>query len=93
MNLTAPYPPRIQPESQAEAVPQARVPAPAPIPQPAPASPSRSPFGFFGRRKAAVPAPSPRQSVQTRPAPTGDLFGANEEDELEIPSFLRRQNR
>jgi len=88
-----PYPPRIQPEAQIECVPQARVPAPAPIPEPAPSSSIRSPFGFFGRRKAAAPTPAPRPSVQTRPAPTGDLFGADAEDELEIPSFLRRQNR
>ena len=88
-----PYPPRIQPEGQVEAAPQARVPAPAPIPEAAPASPARSPFGFFGRRKTAAPAPAPRPSVQSRPAPSGDLFGSNSDDELEIPSFLRRQNR
>lgn len=88
-----PYPPRIQPESHVEAAPQARIPTPTPIPEPTPTSPTRNPFGFFGRRKAAAPVPSPRPSVQTRPAPTGDLFGANAEDELEIPSFLRRQNR
>ena len=46
-------------------------------------------FGFFGRKKTkpplrtAPPAPTPNQ--------TGDLFGADQDDELEIPSFLRRQ--
>ena len=63
------------------------------IPEPTPASTLRSPFGFFGRRKAAAPAPAPRANVQARPAPSGDLFGNEKEDELEIPSFLRRQNR
>jgi len=86
-----PYPPKIQPESYAAPAPVA--PTPAPIPEAAPASPARSPFGFFGRRKAAAPAAAPRQAVKTRPAPSGDLFGGESEDELEIPSFLRRQNR
>jgi len=88
-----PYPPRIQPEGQVEAAPQSRAPAPAPIPEATPASPARSPFGFFGRRKPAAPAPAARPSIQSRPAPSGDLFGSNADDELEIPSFLRRQNR
>lgn len=86
-----PYPPRIQPDDQMTAAPQALAPTPAPIPEAAPASLTRSPFGFFGRRKATAPAP--RASVQSRPAPSGDLFGNEAEDELEIPSFLRRQNR
>jgi len=68
-------------------------PPPYTIPEPAPASTTRSPFGFFGRRKAAATAPAPRAAVQSRPAPSGDLFGTNADDELEIPSFLRRQNR
>ena len=88
-----PYPPRIQPENYVAPTPQAPESRPAPIPEAAPASPARNPFGFFGRRKAAAPAPAPRAAVQTRPAPSGDLFGANADDELEIPSFLRRQNR
>lgn len=45
-------------------------------------------FGFFGRKKTKPAMPA------TQPAPalnhTGDLFGSDEEDELEIPSFLRR---
>ncbi len=87
-----PYPPRIQPEGYSEPAPVApAAPVPAPIPEAAPASPSRSPFGFFGRRKGAAPAP--RQTVKSHPAPSGDLFGSNNDDELEIPSFLRRQNR
>ena len=89
-----PYPPRIQPENSAPAAPQTLAPpAPTQIPEPTPASPLRSPFGFFGRRKAAAPAPAPRRVVNTRPAPSGDLFGNKSDDELEIPSFLRRQNR
>ncbi len=90
-----PYPPRIQPETYAAPAPQTPAPAPRPasIPEAAPASPARNPFGFFGRRKTASPAAAPRAPVQTRPAPSGDLFGTNADDELEIPSFLRRQNR
>ena len=88
-----PYPPKIQPKSQVAPSPQALAPAPNPIPEPTPASPIRSPFGFFGRRKAAAPAPAARPNVKSRTAPSEDLFGNNEGDELEIPSFLRRQNR
>ncbi len=83
-----PYPPRIQPEIYA-----APTPATAPIPEAAPPSPTRNPFGFFGRRKTAAVAAAPRQVVKSRPAPTDDLFGNDTDDELEIPSFLRRQNR
>lgn len=87
-----PYPPRIQPEGYTAPTPApALTPTPAPIPDAAPASPARSPFGFFGRRKSAAPAP--RKTVTSRPAPSGDLFGSDTDDELEIPSFLRRQNR
>ena len=86
-----PYPPRIQPEGYVAPAP-APV-APAPIPEPAPVSPLRNPFGFFGRRKTAPAAPVSRPIVKSRPAPSGDLFGTNTDDELEIPSFLRRQNR
>ena len=88
-----PYPPKIQAAEAAVSAPApapAPAPRPAPIPEPAPANPLRSPFGFFGRRKAA---PAPRPQVKSRPAPSGDLFGNDQEDELEIPSFLRRQNR
>ena len=84
-----PYPPKVQPEETAARAP-ASIPAPAPIPEAAPASPARNPFGFFGRRKAA---PAPRPQVQARPELSGDLFGNDQNDELEIPSFLRRQNR
>ena len=86
-----PYPPRIQPENSAATAPQ--VPAQAKIPEATPANPLRSPFGFFGRRKAGAAAPAPRRVVNARPAPSGDLFGGKSDDELEIPSFLRRQNR
>ena len=50
----------------------------------------KRPFGFFGRKKSVPVAPRTTQS-QT-PTQTGDLFGSDAEDELEIPSFLRRQN-
>jgi len=45
-------------------------------------------FGFFGRKKTkpAMPAAKPAPELNH----TGDLFGSDEEDELEIPSFLRR---
>ncbi len=63
------------------------------IPEP---SPQRSqtvvkrPFGFFGRKKS-IPVssepPAPRRQN------TGDLFDDAIDEEMEIPSFLRRQNR
>ena len=90
-----PYPPRIQPEGQTAEAPQSYTPPPAPdkIPEATPANQIRSPFGFFGRRKTGAPAPVQRRVVNARPAPSGDLFGSKSDDELEIPSFLRRQNR
>ncbi len=49
----------------------------------------KRPFGFFGRKKSIPMA-------TTTPLPlarnTGDLFDDDTDDELEIPSFLRRQN-
>jgi cell division protein FtsZ len=54
----------------------------------------KRPFGFFGRKKSTPMAPEvKRPAPQARPQPSGDLFGDDMEDELEIPSFLRRQNR
>jgi len=89
-----PYPPRIQPETYAAPTPApSHTASPAPIPEAAPASPARNPFGFFGRRKTAAATAAPRRIVKSRPAPSDDLFGNDTSDELEIPSFLRRQNR
>ncbi|RKQ71707.1 cell division protein FtsZ [Litorimonas taeanensis] len=90
-----PYPPQIDSTAQAPIetiAPQPSVqqapPAPRPsIPEPA----QRSAFGLFGGfRKKAPQAPI---KTQTTAAPMGDLFGDDMEDELEIPSFLRRQSR
>lgn len=78
-------------------VAQAPTPAPAPIPAPMP-EPVRPqpvkqnvvkrPFGFFGRKKAIPVAVTPqRPRVQN----TGDLFDDAIDEEIEIPSFLRRQ--
>jgi len=71
------------------------IPVVSPAANVAPALPKAEPeavvkpiFGFFGRKKTkpalrtAPPLAAPNQ--------TGDLFGADQEDELEIPSFLRR---
>lgn len=49
----------------------------------------KRPFGFFGRKKAIPVATTPPQA---KPRNTGDLFEDDMDDELEIPSFLRRQN-
>lgn len=97
------YPPRVQggrATVQTEAATVAKAPqsapvtpvAPAPVPE-APAAPAaRRPFGLWGR-KTRSPLPKPEApKPQTQP-PSGDLFGDDMEDELEIPSFLRRQNR
>ncbi|MDB2439329.1 cell division protein FtsZ [Hellea sp.] len=88
-----PYPPQIQQPQQAPAQQYAPEPAPQPAPNPQaqPQNVVKKPFGFFGLKKQK-PAPAP---VVKRQAPTqsGDLFGDNMDEELEIPSFLRRQNR
>ncbi|NNC36799.1 MAG: cell division protein FtsZ [Acidimicrobiales bacterium] len=72
-----------------------RAPEPAPVPvQEMPPVDSQTvvkrPFGFFGRKKS-VPV-APKAEPNQVPTQTGDLFGSDAEDELEIPSFLRRQN-
>jgi len=88
-----PYPPQIQspePAPVQQYVPQV-APQPAPIPQAQPQNLVKKPFGFFGLKKQK-PAPAPRVQRQA-PQQSGDLFGDNMDDELEIPSFLRRQNR
>ncbi|MBL4854876.1 MAG: cell division protein FtsZ [Robiginitomaculum sp.] len=51
----------------------------------------KRPFGFFGRKKTRPVAPITRPDLTSNK--TGDLFGVDEDDELEIPSFLRRQNK
>ena len=78
-------------------------PAPAPVRQEVQQQPQtkvvRGPFGsFFGLGKktpeTAIPAPaSTTAHVKSTPQNTGDLFNASDDEELEIPSFLRRQNR
>ena len=50
----------------------------------------KRPFGFFGRKKS-IPVSS--QPPQPRKMNTGDLFDDEIDEEMEIPSFLRRQNR
>ncbi len=81
-----PYPPRVKPAPDA---PQARTPAPTRETQ----NVVKRPFGFFGRRKPSVPVAKPEAKPIVKSRNTGDLFGDEMEDELEIPSFLRRQNR
>ena len=84
-----PYPPQVQ---APQAAPQPQyAPQPAHIPEAQPQNVVKKPFGFFGLKKQK-PAPTP---VVRRQAPqqSGDLFGDNMDEELEIPSFLRRQNR
>jgi len=84
-----PYPPQIQ--SPQPAPQQQYAPQPAPIPEPQPKNVVKKPFGFFGLKKQK-PAPAPVVKRQA-PQQSGDLFGDNMDEELEIPSFLRRQNR
>ena len=97
-----PYPPKIErpsaelhetaPVTQTAPI-QAPV-APKPQVQAAPAasraSVTKPAFGFFGLRKKTTA--EPLQTTRTV-APSGDLFSEDMEDELEIPSFLRRQSR
>ena len=66
---------------------------PADIPEPAPSRSQtvvKRPFGFFGRKKSI---PVSNQPPQPRKMNTGDLFDDAIDEEMEIPSFLRRQNR
>lgn len=75
-----------QPESQ-------QAPEPAPVPNMPPVQSQtvvKRPFGFFGRKKS-IPV-VPRTDSRPSQTQTGDLFGSDAEDELEIPSFLRRQS-
>ncbi len=93
-----PYPPKVQVEAPA---PIARQQISAHEPRKVVA---KGPFGgFFSRKKtppavAAQPTPSAprpvaRPQVRAQSPATGELFGENMEDELEIPAFLRRQSR
>ena len=91
-----PYPPKIQVEEPA---------APRPVETQEPRQAVvKGPFGgFFGRKKTPQPVAAQPTPAATRPAArtqpgrntpaTGELFGDNLDDELEIPAFLRRQNR
>jgi len=95
---TAPQAPVQAPAPTPAPVAQAPAPAPAPIPEPVPAAAQqsvfRNTFGLWGRKKEQARQATPRQQQPaSQPRPTGDLFGANVDDELEIPSFLRRQNK
>lgn len=98
----AAYPPRVQGGS-AQAAPVAYAeptfdPAPAapvartPVPETPATTSNRRPFGLWGRkprRSVVTPEPKPAKPVTD----SGDLFGGDADDELEIPSFLRMQNR
>jgi len=83
-----PYPPKVAPQ---QPQPQQYQAPPAPAPQPEPRVVVKKPFGFFGLKKQKPVAARPVR--QQAPQPSGDLFGDNMDEELEIPSFLRRQNR
>ena len=85
-----PYPPKVAPQPQPQQQYQAPS-QPAPAPQPEPRVVVKKPFGFFGLKKQKPVAARPVR--QQAPQPSGDLFGDNLDEELEIPSFLRRQNR
>jgi len=89
-----PYPSQIEASVHREA--SAPVSRPTPpiqqsIPEPTQPPAEKNNFGgFFGFRKKAN---TPPIKTQTTAAPMGDLFSDDMEDELEIPSFLRRQSR
>ncbi len=96
------YPPRVQGgsaqpiasapiASAVEVMPAAPV-APTTVPE-APAAPAaRRPFGLWGR-KSRRPVVTPEPALAQTTTQSGDLFADDMDDELEIPSFLRRQNR
>ena len=84
-------PPMPKPAPQVRVRPQIQAQERAPAPEPQPQTVVKRPFGFFGRKKSIPVAATPpaRAKVQN----TGDLFGENTDEELEIPAFLRRQTR
>ena len=70
----------------------AQMPEPAPIPEPVPQKVIKRPLStFFGKKKSIPVAKTP--PARPKALNTGDLFGEDVEDELEIPAFLRRQSR
>lgn len=93
------YPPRVQ-GGRAQPVSAAAVEstfeiapvAPAPVPETPAATATRRPFGLWGR-KLRRPVVTPEPRTATPVTDSGDLFGGDVDDELEIPSFLRLQNR
>ncbi len=82
----AAHKPAPAPQTQPQTQPQA-----AYVPEPVKESPTilKSPFSLWGRKKSVPVAKA--ASPQTKPQ--NDLFEAEVETELDIPSFLRRQNR
>ena len=85
-----PYPPKVDAPAAQTEEPVAPV-EPQPIPESTGPSLKKTALGgLFGRRKKT---PSPTIQTQTTKAPVGDLFSDDMEDELQIPSFLRRQSR
>lgn len=85
-----PYPPQVEPPAASEEeVAESRESGTIPE-SPAPSLKKTALGGLFGRRKKT---PSPTIQTQTTKAPVGDLFSDDMEDELQIPSFLRRQSR
>ena len=101
------YPARVQggtatPADHAEPVADVLkpvVPESRAVPETVKPAAEKRPFGLWGRRgRKATPAPRPApaakdayKDVYKAPTESGDLFGSEAEDELEIPSFLRRQ--
>ncbi len=82
-------PPPPMPEVQARPEP---APVAAKVPEPVPQKIIKRPLStFFGRRKSIPVAATP--PARPKKQNTGDLFGEDVDEELEIPAFLRRQSR
>ena len=89
------YPARVQggsaqPQAKAPIAPDSEPIITPSVPEAPASSAARRPFGLWGRkprRPVVTPEPTPHESKPV----SGDLFGDDMEDELEIPSFLRRQ--
>ncbi len=84
-----PVPPKVEAKREIPVIDDFEMEAPQ-IQAPKSQTVVKRPFGFFGRKKSIPVSSAP---PEPRRQNTGDLFDDAIDEEMEIPSFLRRQNR